>query len=197
MCLKMLLCSEASVAPVWCLAAMETAFGASYRVRPRGGSISPLDTPPLQNDITTIVIEQISRFIAQDVCRLIEWCQVHDKVVLACGVLTDEEREKYGLSHGIELEIIAPLPPRCIQWTSCAGTLHLFDEMLVPTLKTAQCTAHLYCSGQRCQRLRSRPVTCTQRPRTPLKGPERRKSPIGHFPAGSFPHDHSQLATRQ
>lgn len=196
MCLKMLLCSEAAAARAWCLAAIETAFGPSYRLEPRGDGISPLGMPQLHSGIATIVIEQVSRFLPHDVRRLIEWCHAHDKVVLACGVLTEDERESYGLNHCIELDIIVPHAPRCIQWTSCAGTLHLFEEMIVPTLKTAQRTSHLYCSGLRCQHHRSRETTGTQRTWTPRQGPERRKSLTGHSHAISFPQGDNPSATR-
>ena len=180
MCLTMLLRSEAPVAPAWCLAAMQTAFGPSYRVEPGGDGMSPLDMPQLPSGIVTIVIEQVSRFVPQDVRRLIEWCHAHDKVVLACGVLTDEEREFYGLSHSIALDIIATHAPLCIEWRSCAGTLHLFEEMFVPTLKAVQRTAHLCCSGLRCQQHRSSAVTSARRTGTPHKGPERRRHPVGY-----------------
>ena len=180
MCLKMLLCSEAPAVRAWCLAAMETAFGPSYRLEPRGDGISPLDMPQGQSGIANIVIEQVSRFVPHDVRRLIEWCHAHDKVVLACGVLTKEEREFYGLSHSIELDIIAAHVPLCIQWTSCAGTLHLFEEMFVPTLKAVQLTAHLYCSGLRCQQHRISAVTGARRTWAPHKGPERRRHPVGY-----------------
>lgn len=196
MCLKMLLRSEAPAAPAWCLAAMQTAFGPSYRVEPGGDGMSPLDMPQLPSGIATIVIEQVSRFVPQHVRRLIEWCHAHDKVVLACGVLTDEEREFYGLSHSIELDVIATPAPLCIQWRSCAGTLHLFEEMLVPTLKAVQRTAHLYCSALRCEQHCINAVTGARRTWRPHKGPERRKCPIGHSHANAFPHDHCQSATR-
>ncbi|SIR92588.1 hypothetical protein SAMN05880566_1489 [Janthinobacterium sp. TND4EL3] len=196
MCLKLLLCSEAPAAPAWCLAAMEVAFGPSYRVEPRGDSMLPLETPQRHSGIAIMVIEQATRFDPHDVRRLIEWCQVHDKVVLACGVLTEDERESYGLNHCIELDIIVPHAPRCIQWTSCAGTLHLFEEMIVPTLKTAQRTSHLYCSGLRCQHHRSRETTGTQRTWTPRQGPERRKCLTGRSHAISFPQGDNPSATR-
>lgn len=196
MCLKMLLCSEAPAAPAWCLAAMEVAFGRSYRVEPRGDSMLALETPQRHSGIAIMVIEQATRFDPHDVRRLIEWCHVHDKVLLACGVLTEDERESYGLNHCIELDVIATHAPLCIQWTSCAGTLHLFEEMFVPTLKAVQRTSHLYCSGLRCQHHRSRDTTGTQRTWTPRQGPERRKCLTGRSHAISFPQGDNPSATR-
>jgi hypothetical protein len=186
MCLKMLLCSDAPTAPAWCLAAMETAFGPSYRVEPGGDGASPLGMPQGQSGIATIVIEQVSRFIPHDVRRLMEWCHAHGKVVFVCGALAEEERESYGLNHCIELDVIATHTPLCIQWTSCAGTLHLFEEMFVPALRTVQRTSHLYCSGLRCQHHRSRETTGTQRTWPPHQGPERRRCLTGHSHATSF-----------
>lgn len=191
MCLKMNLCSETPAAQAWCIAAMETAFGPSYRVSAGTDCMPPLDTPLVQNGIAMIVIEQVSGFAPEDIRQLIKWCHARDKALLVCGALSEEERESYGLSHCIEINITALHAPVCIQWISCAGTLHLFEEMFVPTLKTAQRTAHLYCSGIRCQHHRSRAVTSTLlKQRTPLKGPERRKSPIGHSHANAFPREH-------
>lgn len=194
----MLLCSEAPAAPAWCLAAMEVAFGRSYRVEPRGDSMLPLETLQRHSGIAIMVIEQATRFDPHDVRRLslIEWCHAHDKAVLACGVLTEDERESHGLNHRIKLDIIARQAPRCIQWTSCAGTLHLFEEMFVPTLKTAQRTSHLYCSGLRCQHHRRRETTGTQRTWTPRQGTERRKCLTVHSHASSFPRGDNPSATR-
>lgn len=196
MCIKMMLCSELPVTQAWCIAAMETAFGPAYRMAPGTACMSPLDTPLIHNGIAMIVIEQASRFAPKDVRQLIKWCHSHDKALLVCGALSEEEREIYGLSHCIAIDITALHAPVRIQWTSCAGTLQLFEEMFVPTLKTVQRTAHLYCSGLRCRHHRRRGVTGTQRIQTPLKGPERRKSLIGHSHANAFPHDHEQSATR-
>lgn len=128
MCLKMLLCSDAPTAPAWCLAAMETAFGPSYRVEPAGDGASPLGMPQGQSGIATIVIEQVSRFIPHDVRRLMEWCHAHGKVVLVCGALAEEERESYGLNHCIELDVIATHPPVSDYLSGVFLTSHLATE---------------------------------------------------------------------
>ncbi|WP_156894867.1 hypothetical protein [Janthinobacterium sp. 1_2014MBL_MicDiv] len=178
MCIKMMLSSELPVTQAWCIAAMETALGPSYRVAPGIDCMPSLDTPLIQHGIAMIVIEQVSGFAPKDVRQLIKWCHTHDKALLVCGALSEEERDSYGLSHCIEIDITALHTPVCIHWTSCAGTLQLFEEMFVPTLKTVQRTAHLHCSGLRCQHHRHREVTGTQRTRAPHKGAERRKIPI-------------------
>lgn len=108
----------------------------------------------------------------------------------------DYHREAYGLNHCIELDVIATHAPLRIQWTSCAGTLHLFEEMFVPTLRTVQRTSHLYCSGLRCQHHRSRETTGTQRTWTSRQGPERRKCLTGRSHASSFPQGDNPSATR-
>ena len=196
MCIKLMLSSELPVTRAWCIAAMETAFGPSYRVAPGIDYMPRLDTPPIQNGIAMIVIEQLSRCTPKDVRQMINWCHTHGKALLVCGALSEEERESYGLTHCIEIDITALRTPVCIHWRSCAGTLQLFEEMFIPTLKTVQRSAHLYCSGLRCQQHRSREVTGTLRTPTTLKGPERRKRPIGHSSTNDFPHDHCQSATR-
>lgn len=180
MCIKMILSSKLPVTQAWCIAAMETAFGPAYRVVPGIDCMPPLDTRLIQNGIAMIVIEQLSRFTPKEVRKMIKWCHTHGKALLVCGALSEEVRESYGLTHCIEIDITALHTPVCIHWTSCAGTLQLFEEMFVPTLKTVQRTALLHCSGLRCLHHRTREVTGTRRTRAPHKGAERRKIPIDH-----------------
>ncbi len=180
MCIKMILSSKLPVTQAWCIAAMETAFGPSYRMAAGIDCMPRLDTRLIQNGIAMIVIEQLSRCTPKDVRQMINWCHTYGKALLVCGALSEEERESYGLTHCIEIDITALHTPFCIHWRSCAGTLQLFEEMFIPTLKTVQRSAHLYCSGLRCRHHHTREVTGPQRTRTPHKGAERRKIPIDH-----------------
>lgn len=196
MCIKMMLSSELPVTQAWCIAAMETAFGPSYRVAPGIDCKPSLDALLVHNGIAMIVIEQLSRFAPKDVLQMIQWCHTHDKALLVCGALSEEERESYGLTHCIQINITAVHTPVCIHWTSCAGTLQLFEEMFVPTLKIVQRTAHLHCSGLRCQHHRHREITGTRRTRAPHKGAERRKIPTHHPQANYFLQGDRPSATR-